>query len=140
MCECCRFHWPRLAEQVFNNIKVCRVSRKSSLAAFHTLPQITYTAALVKMAIDHTGFQVPEDKFQACLAIYLAALKPLGYEIVHQFGPHVVGLGSTKDAVNGQTPSDFWVIGAKEATASRLHIAFKAESEFLFEKKRMSPR
>ncbi|KID97484.1 glyoxalase family protein, partial [Metarhizium majus ARSEF 297] len=79
------------------------------------------------MAIDHTSLHVPEDKFQACLEMYLAALKPLGYEVVYQFGPHVVGLGSKKDAVKDYKPTDFWVMGTKEATASGSHIAFRAE-------------
>lgn len=83
------------------------------------------------MAIDHTSLQVPEDKFQECLKVYLAALKPLGYEIVHQFGPHVVGLGSTKDIVKDYKPSDFWIIGTKEATAGGLHVAFRTQGQFV---------
>lgn len=81
------------------------------------------------MAIDHTSLQVPEDQFQQCLQLYLAALKPLGYQVVHQFGPHVVGLGSTKDIVGDHKPADFWLIGTKEATGKGLHLAFRTDGK-----------
>ncbi|KHN94441.1 glyoxalase family protein [Metarhizium album ARSEF 1941] len=80
------------------------------------------------MAIDHTSLRVPEDKFQKCLAVYLAALQPLGYEVVYQFGPHLVGLGSKHEATKDYKPTDFWVMGTKDtAAAAGLHIAFRAQ-------------
>lgn len=81
------------------------------------------------MAIDHTGLQVPEDKFQECLKVYLEALKPLGYGIVHQFGPTVVGLGSSRDAIPDYKPSDFWLIGTKESKSTPTHIAFRSDGK-----------
>lgn len=81
------------------------------------------------MAIDHTSIQIPEDKFQECLNVYLAALKPLGYEIVHQFGPHVVGMGSSKEAAGDQKHADLWLIGTKDDTGKGTHVAFRTDGK-----------
>ncbi|KAF4508950.1 hypothetical protein G6O67_005268 [Ophiocordyceps sinensis] len=79
------------------------------------------------MTIDHTSLVVPRDKFNDCLDVYLAALKPLGYEQRHQYGETVVGLGSTVDpAVADYSHSDFWVTGADGQAACPVHIAFAA--------------
>ncbi|KAL7958471.1 Glyoxalase/Bleomycin resistance protein/Dihydroxybiphenyl dioxygenase [Trichoderma compactum] len=76
------------------------------------------------MAIDHTTISVPEDKFKECVALYVKALEPLGYEIAYQFGEYTVGLGSKLDAREGYKVADFWAEGAKEG--SKAHIAFRA--------------
>ncbi|KAJ6027701.1 glyoxalase family protein, partial [Penicillium canescens] len=67
----------------------------------------------------------PNFRFQECLKIYLAALKPLGYEARRQFGETVVALGSTFDEGNCP-PADFWVIGTNDPTARIAHLAFRA--------------
>jgi hypothetical protein len=77
------------------------------------------------MAIDHTSLHIPQAKFQECLKIYLAALKPLGYEARRQFGENVVALGSTFDEGNCP-PADFWVIGTNDPTARIAYLAFRA--------------
>ncbi|PYI25610.1 glyoxalase family protein [Aspergillus indologenus CBS 114.80] len=76
------------------------------------------------MAIDHTSLYVPEAQFQACLAFYLAALKPLGYEVRYQFGAFIVGLGSVHDDIGRYRKADFWVFGSKEIPGRAAHIAF----------------
>lgn len=82
------------------------------------------------MAIDHSCLVVAKDKFKECLDIYLAALKPLGYEQRHQYGETVVGLGSTLDPVIADySRSDFWVTGVDSSSGSvvfPVHVAFTA--------------
>jgi hypothetical protein len=77
------------------------------------------------MAIDHTSLHVAQAKFQDCLKLYLAALKPLGYEIRVQIGENVVALGSTSDKGNCP-PADFWVIGTDDPNPRIAHLAFRA--------------
>ncbi|KAK5991589.1 hypothetical protein PT974_09874 [Cladobotryum mycophilum] len=80
------------------------------------------------MTIDHVSVQVPEAIFQDCLKFYLEALKPLGYELIHQFGDTVVGLGSSADtAIDNYKFADFWLTGVKEAPQHTTHIAFRAK-------------
>lgn len=81
------------------------------------------------MAIDHTSLHVPQDKFQDCVKLYLAALKPLGYETRRQFGETVVALGSSFDKENCP-PADFWVIGTDDPTARTAHLAFRASGMY----------
>ncbi|KAE8315293.1 Glyoxalase/Bleomycin resistance protein/Dihydroxybiphenyl dioxygenase [Aspergillus transmontanensis] len=76
------------------------------------------------MAIDHTTLFVPEAKFQECLNFYLSALKPLGYQIRHQYGEFVVGLGSTNEDLDSYKRADFWVFGTKTVPERPAHIAF----------------
>ncbi|KAH6606223.1 glyoxalase family [Trichoderma cornu-damae] len=76
------------------------------------------------MTIDHTSITVPEDKFKECLELYVKALEPLGYQIAHQVGEYVVGLGSNLDAVENYKAADFWIVGGKES--AKAHIAFRA--------------
>ncbi|PWY84794.1 glyoxalase family protein [Aspergillus heteromorphus CBS 117.55] len=76
------------------------------------------------MAIDHTVLYVPEDKFQECLAFYLAALKPLRYEIRYRISELIVGLGSVHDDIGSYRKADFWVLGAKTTSDCPAHIAF----------------
>ncbi|KAL6815996.1 Glyoxalase/Bleomycin resistance protein/Dihydroxybiphenyl dioxygenase [Trichoderma sp. SZMC 28013] len=79
------------------------------------------------MAIDHTSISVPEDKFKECVALYVKALEPLGYEIAYQFGEYTVGFGSKLDAREGYKVADFWAKGAKEVAkeGAKAHIAFR---------------
>ncbi|EHK23281.1 uncharacterized protein TRIVIDRAFT_111152 [Trichoderma virens Gv29-8] len=76
------------------------------------------------MAIDHTSISVPEDKFKECVALYVKALEPLGYEIAYQFGEYTVGLGSKLDARDNYKAADFWAIGTKES-GGKAHVAFR---------------
>ena len=70
--------------------------------------------------IDHTGLQVGD--YARAKAFYLAALAPLGYELIAEFdapdGGKFGGLG-----VGGKP--DFW-IGATGEKATPVHIAFAA--------------
>ncbi|KAL7905691.1 Glyoxalase/Bleomycin resistance protein/Dihydroxybiphenyl dioxygenase [Trichoderma velutinum] len=79
------------------------------------------------MAIDHTSISVPEDKLKECVALYVKALEPLGYQIAYQFGEDKIGFGSKLDAREGYKVADFWVIGAKEGAkeSAKAHIAFR---------------
>lgn len=93
------------------------------------------------MAIDHTTLFVPEAKFQECLNFYLSALKPLGYEVRHQYGEFVVGLGSINEDLDSYKRADFWVFGTKTVPERAAHIAFTShgmytKSFFLKKKKR----
>ncbi len=63
--------------------------------------------------LDHVILTVRD--FERSKAFYLAALKPLGYAIVMEFGPGA-GLG-----VAGKP--DFWIWGDGEPTAP-IHVAF----------------
>lgn len=80
------------------------------------------------MPIDHTALCIPEDKFQDCLKVYLAALKPLGYEQRVSFGPTIIGMGSTEGPSREYTnpimkATDFWLKGVKESVPP-IHFAF----------------
>ncbi|MFQ5972098.1 MAG: VOC family protein [Alphaproteobacteria bacterium] len=69
--------------------------------------------------IDHMGLSVSD--YEAAKAFYLAALRPLAYELVMEVtevGPYA-GFGA------GGKP-DFW-IGKGEATEPKLHVAFRAK-------------
>lgn len=85
------------------------------------------------MAIDHTSISVPEDKFKECVALYVKALEPLGYEIAYQFGEYTVGFGSKLDAREGYKVADFWAKGAKEVAkeGAKAHIAFRTSGKSL---------
>ncbi|KAF4589046.1 glyoxalase family protein [Ophiocordyceps camponoti-floridani] len=78
------------------------------------------------MAIDHTCLAVPKDKFRECLNIYLEALKPLGYEIRHQYGETVIGLGAPDKHIPGYQQADFWLVGIDASSSHGLHLAFTA--------------
>ena len=51
-------------------------------------------------------------------AFYLAALKPLGYELIMELGDFC-GLGA-------RGKPDFWIAPAEDRSYSQLHIAFRA--------------
>ncbi|KAJ5973906.1 glyoxalase family protein [Penicillium waksmanii] len=76
------------------------------------------------MVIDHMSLHVPEDKFRECLDFYLAALKPLGYTIWHQFGETVVGLGAPREDLKDHKRPDLWLCGIKTPNEYPSHIAF----------------
>jgi catechol 2,3-dioxygenase-like lactoylglutathione lyase family enzyme len=67
--------------------------------------------------IDHTGINV--SNFSESKKFYIAALAPLGYELLKEFG-HFAGFG-----VDGE--ADFWV-GEGEVNTPRIHVAFRASS------------
>lgn len=81
------------------------------------------------MAIDHTSLHVPEDKFKECLDFYLAALKPLGYTIWHQFGESVVGLGAPREDLKDHKRADLWLCGIKTPNEYPSHIAFASNGK-----------
>ncbi|POR35973.1 Uncharacterized protein TPAR_03829, partial [Tolypocladium paradoxum] len=85
-----------------------------------------FTTNYVNMGIDHTYICVPEAKAKECLQVYLEALKPLGYELRHQFGEFVFGLGSSHDDMANYKPADLWVVGSKSVPENPAHIAFRA--------------
>ena len=70
------------------------------------------------LMIDHVKLFVPDA--EASRAFYEAALEPLGYRVLLDFGT-VVGMGKDRP--------DFWLAPAKDAPPTRCHIAFRAESE-----------
>jgi len=73
--------------------------------------------------IDHTGLNVSD--YQKSKAFYLAALAPLGYQVVMELPSSIVpdgGLGL------GVPPKpDFWVAGGKP-NVPPLHVAIRAEN------------
>ncbi|MFN2547047.1 MAG: VOC family protein [Myxococcales bacterium] len=66
--------------------------------------------------IDHMTLRVRD--YAKSKAFYLAALKPLGYEMIMEW-EGFVGLG-----VKGKP--DFWIAPAEDRKYSQLHIAFRA--------------
>ncbi|KAF2485263.1 glyoxalase family protein [Neohortaea acidophila] len=70
--------------------------------------------------LDHFLFAVPPEKFQEVVAWYLAALAPLKYEKLADYGV-VVGLG-----VNGK--ADLWIHSVSEDSPKTgyFHLGFKA--------------
>ena len=67
--------------------------------------------------IDHTGVTV--SKIEPSKAFYRAALAPLGYAMLKEFGP-VAGFGIAPN-------HDFW-IGQGVPNVPPIHVAFRAES------------
>ena len=78
------------------------------------------------MPLDHMTHCLPNDTFEQSLAIYLAALEPLGYEKKMQFGPYVVGLGQKVSKLEEYGHADFWLKGQPESTNGTCHHAFLA--------------
>jgi catechol 2,3-dioxygenase-like lactoylglutathione lyase family enzyme len=70
--------------------------------------------------IDHTGLTVSD--LERSKAFYRAALAPLGYELLMQWGSRA-GFGV-------RPKPDFW-IGAGKANDPSIHIAFRADSRAL---------
>jgi len=67
--------------------------------------------------LDHISLRVHD--YETSKAFFVAALAPLGYSVLREFGA-IAGLGE------GDKP-DFW-IGAGEAVGPPLHIAFQAKN------------
>jgi hypothetical protein len=67
---------------------------------------------------------VPAAKHQQCVDWYLAALKPLGYAKLMEFGEkgEVVGIGANN-------VPDWWIVGSEKGSTVGCHIAFTAESK-----------
>jgi hypothetical protein len=74
------------------------------------------------MPVDHLALAAPASKFDACVAFYVAALAPLGYKKLKDFGKFV-GLGVSEKP-------DFW-LAEKEGAAEtqQTHIAFTANGQ-----------
>jgi catechol 2,3-dioxygenase-like lactoylglutathione lyase family enzyme len=71
--------------------------------------------------IDHTGVTVSD--FEASKAFYVAALAPIGYGKLLEFGPEVTG--SVSVAGFGEPPKpDFW-ISAGTPNRPAIHVAFR---------------
>jgi catechol 2,3-dioxygenase-like lactoylglutathione lyase family enzyme len=75
---------------------------------------------------DHIGLSVSD--YKRSRAFYLAALAPLGYELVMEVtevGPHAgFGIGGKPDFWIGKGP-DFW-IGKGKASTAGAHVGFAA--------------
>ena len=71
--------------------------------------------------IDHTGLNVSE--FRKSKAFYVAALAPLGYQVMMEFPADVVPQGAMGMGVPPKP--DFWV-GGGTPNSPPLHIAFRA--------------
>jgi len=73
--------------------------------------------------IDHTGLNVSD--YQKSKAFYLAALAPLGYQVVMELPSSIVPHGGLGLGVPPKP--DFWVAGGKP-NVPPLHVAFRAEN------------
>jgi len=73
--------------------------------------------------IDHTGLNVSD--YQKSKAFYVAALAPLGYQVVMELPSSIVPDGGMGLGVPPKP--DFWVAGGKP-NVPPLHVAFRAEN------------
>ena len=73
--------------------------------------------------IDHTGLNVSD--YPKSKAFYLAALAPLGYQVVMELPSSMVPQGAMGLGVPPKP--DFWVAGGKR-NSPPLHIAFRAQN------------
>jgi len=73
--------------------------------------------------IDHTGLNVSD--YAKSRAFYLAALAPLGYQVVMELPSSIVPLGGMGLGVPPKP--DFWVAGGKP-NLPPLHVAFRAQN------------
>jgi catechol 2,3-dioxygenase-like lactoylglutathione lyase family enzyme len=71
--------------------------------------------------IDHTGLNVSD--FRKSRAFYVAALAPLGYEVLMDLPPSIAPQGAAGLGVPAKP--DFWVAGG-EPNVPPLHVAFRA--------------
>ncbi|EGX89892.1 Glyoxalase/bleomycin resistance protein/dioxygenase [Cordyceps militaris CM01] len=77
---------------------------------------------------DHLALSVPQDKYPAVVAFYLAALAPLGYEkLVSLFDDKLVGLGDKTSPLANK--ANFWLSGMAESAVDKnyAHWAFAAD-------------
>jgi hypothetical protein len=81
------------------------------------------------MPLDHLGIRVPSAQYDQIVSFYLAALAPIGYSKMHDFGV-ACGLGNGKEA-------DFWIASLEKeegaegekgtkANDKGVHFAFRA--------------
>ncbi len=71
------------------------------------------------MPFDHICLEVAADVHKKTVDFYIAALKPIGYEKLHTFGPNEAQVGF------GVRPKpDFWVMSREAST--NVHFAFSA--------------
>lgn len=73
--------------------------------------------------IDHVGLDVSD--FGRSKAFYLAALAPLGYQLIMEMPADIAPQGAMGLGVPPKP--DFWVAGG-QPTSPRLHLAFRATS------------
>jgi len=73
--------------------------------------------------IDHTGLNVSD--YRKSKAFYLAALAPLGYQVVMELPSSIVPDGGMGLGVPPKP--DFWLAGGKP-NVPPLHVAFRAEN------------
>ncbi|HET7809200.1 MAG TPA: VOC family protein [Steroidobacteraceae bacterium] len=73
--------------------------------------------------IDHTGLNVSD--YAKSKAFYLAALAPLGYQVIKELPAQLAPEGAVGLGVPPK--SDFWIAGGKPQSPP-LHVAFRAES------------
>ncbi|OAA73840.1 Glyoxalase/bleomycin resistance protein/dioxygenase [Cordyceps fumosorosea ARSEF 2679] len=76
---------------------------------------------------DHVALSVPQDKYPAVVAFYVAALAPLGYEqLVSMFDGRLVALGDKNSPMANK--ADFWLSGMAESSteSNYAHWAFAA--------------
>ena len=71
--------------------------------------------------IDHTGLNV--SNYARSKAFYIAALAPLGYQVIKELPPNIVPQGAMGMGVPPKP--DFW-IGGGTPNPPRTHIAFRA--------------
>jgi catechol 2,3-dioxygenase-like lactoylglutathione lyase family enzyme len=71
--------------------------------------------------LDHVGIEVSD--FERSKAFYLAALAPLGVELVMEPMPGAAGFGS--DLGQGPRPY-FWIMARGRPTVSGAHVSFAA--------------
>jgi catechol 2,3-dioxygenase-like lactoylglutathione lyase family enzyme len=70
--------------------------------------------------IDHVGLNVSD--YEASKALYLAALKPLGYELVME-----VGEAERAGGFGEQGKPDFWIGSGGGSVTQPVHVAFRAK-------------
>lgn len=79
---------------------------------------------------DHVALSVPQDKYPAVVAFYMAALAPLGYEkLISMFDDKLVALGDKSSPMANK--ADFWLSGMAESVVDKnyAHYAFAADGE-----------
>ncbi|KAJ6790385.1 hypothetical protein PWT90_04223 [Aphanocladium album] len=79
---------------------------------------------------DHVALSVPQDKYQAVVDFYLAALAPLGYEkLISMLDDKLVALGDKKSPMENK--ADFWLSGMNDIAVEKTyaHYAFVADDK-----------
>ncbi|KAL8679786.1 MAG: hypothetical protein Q9186_003951 [Xanthomendoza sp. 1 TL-2023] len=86
------------------------------------------------MPLDHFSLAVPASKVDPLVSFFTTSLAHMGFKEHIRYGSYIVGLGEENAAY-------FWIAGivpedtdekTVEAVLRKQHIAFTAESEFLF--------